>query len=278
MTGEFRADRLREHLARTPFAQRIVVLAETGSTNDAMRERAANGAEAGTIVVADRQTSGRGRHGRTWHSPPGLGLYLSMLFRPASPAEQATRWTLAAAVAACEACRRTGAQVAIEWPNDLVAPDGRKLGGILAELRSGPGGGGRELILGLGLNVVHRELDFPPELRALATSLARAGAPMPERERLAADFVLSMSALGERLDAGDWETVRARWHALAVGAFGRRVRVLRGGGSAPEGRHFEGITDGIDGSGALLVALCGGGVETVHLSDSVERWEARPCC
>ena len=112
---------------------RIVVLTTVSSTNDEMRRLAERGAKDGTVVIAGEQTAGRGRRGSRWHSAPGLGLYLSALFRPGGRSEQLTRWTLAASVAAVEACREAGAsEVCIDWPNDLTWR-GKKLAGILTQ-------------------------------------------------------------------------------------------------------------------------------------------------
>ena len=127
------ADGIREMLRGEPFVRQLIVEERVGSTNDRIRELAATGAEEGTVVIAESQSRGRGRLGRSWLSRPGLGLYLSVLFRPRAPIPELTRWTLAAAVAACAACRQVGGcKVEIDWPNDLVH-DGRKLGGLLAD-------------------------------------------------------------------------------------------------------------------------------------------------
>lgn len=127
---------------RGAFGARVVRLAQTPSTNDVATRLAADGAPEGTVVVADEQTRGRGRLGRAWHSPPGSGLYLSVVFRPtdgmpdeAAGAAVARLLTLAAGVAAAEAVRgATGLAVELKWPNDLViGRPRRKLAGLLAE-------------------------------------------------------------------------------------------------------------------------------------------------
>jgi BirA family biotin operon repressor/biotin-[acetyl-CoA-carboxylase] ligase len=228
------------------------------STNDELRRLAERGAVDRSVVVAGEQSAGRGRLGRTWHSPPGSGLYLSVLFRWVRDGPRATRWTLGGAVAACLACRReSGCAVEIDWPNDLVF-GGRKLGGILAELR-----GGSELILGAGINVTLAEQELPRELAPRATSLAIAsGRIMLERERLAAEYLRELGRVAGRLRGGRWSEVARAWLELAPGARDRRVRVL-----SPT--PLAGTTAGIDEGGALLVELEDGTTRAVRMVDAV---------
>ncbi len=146
----------------------LVRLASCISTNDEAKRLARQGAPGGTAVVADAQTAGRGTRGRSWHSPPGLGLYLSIILRP--PIHDLAGLPLRAAVAVRDAVRDAAGVVAeVEPPNDLVF-GGRKLGGILCE--SAIEGGNVEFaIVGVGLNVGHGPGDFPPELAGTAVSL-----------------------------------------------------------------------------------------------------------
>lgn len=154
------------------IGREIVRLAEASSTNDVAARLAADGAPEGTVVVAGRQLSGRGRQGRPWHSPPGANLYFSIVLRPERPLREwpELSWALAAAVAV--ACRDAGAAgVALKHPNDVVV-DGRKLAGILLETRTGPEPRAA-LIAGVGLNVNLDPATLPDDLRGRATSLAR---------------------------------------------------------------------------------------------------------
>ena len=141
------------------------------STNDVAREMALRGAPEGTAVVADEQTAGRGTKGRSWHSPRGKGLYVSLVLRPA--AAEITLLPLAAGLAAREAVERShGLSARLRWPNDILW-EGKKLGGILCE--SGFLGNRPEyVILGVGLNVDHDLDDFPEDIRALAVSVRMA--------------------------------------------------------------------------------------------------------
>jgi BirA family biotin operon repressor/biotin-[acetyl-CoA-carboxylase] ligase len=153
-----------------------------------------------------------------------------------------------------------GCRIEIEWPNDLLF-QGRKLGGILAEMRSA-GCSPRDLIIGLGLNVHHMEDDFPPELRSIATSLRLArGGGEPDGELLAAKYISSLGELSGRLERGEWDGIAAEWQRLAPGCKGRAVRV------DPEG--FEGRTCGIDAEGGLLVRNGEGVTIAVRMAEAV---------
>ncbi len=231
-----------------------------------MRELAAQGASEGTVVVADEQTAGRGRLSRVWESPAGLGLYLSVLVRPSAGLETIGRWTLAASVAACAACRAaTGAAVEIKWPNDIIWR-GSKIGGVLAELRS-TGGRPHDLVLGLGVNVFHRRDDLPELLSGSATSLhlIAPGIGM-EREEIAARYLAEFARLARQLHAGDWPSVAAAWERLARGARKTRVRVVEDA-TAPV--SFEGVTDGLGLDGSLLVRDTEGDIRAVRMADAV---------
>jgi BirA family biotin operon repressor/biotin-[acetyl-CoA-carboxylase] ligase len=259
--------RIRNRLRGNRFVSRLVVLQSTDSTNDEVRRLAAAGARAGTAVVADRQTAGRGRRGRSWHSAPGLGLYVSVLLRPRQEVRQLTRWTLAAAVAACEACRElVGRPVQIEWPNDLIWEQ-KKLGGLLIETRS-QGSAGAEVVVGLGVNVAHQSSDFPRGIRGRATSLVLAAAgSAPSRERLAAAYLSGLGRVAAELEADGWDAIAGRWEALAHGPRGRRVHVDNVGGE--KRRAGPGVTDGLAPDGALRVRLDRGGTIAVRMSDAV---------
>ena len=139
------------------------------STNDLAKALAVQGAPEGTVVVAEAQTSGRGRLGREWDSPPGVGLYVSLVLRPMLPPMELPQITLTTAVAVVRAVRRVaGLAPGIKWPNDLLL-NGKKLGGILTEMET-ESDRIRHVVVGLGLNV--NNPGFPPELAATATSLA----------------------------------------------------------------------------------------------------------
>lgn len=254
-------------IERVPLVTRVVRLDRTGSTNEALRRLAAAGAPPGTVVLARAQDAGRGRLGRSWHSPPGLGLYLSILLRPRRPASEAPRWALAAAAAGCEALEDLGLPgVEVKWPNDLLS-GGRKVAGFLAEMRTLPGS--TELVLGAGFNVAHREEDFPPELRAVATSIAleRNGAA-PDVEAVGEAFLERLRSFEPDLARGRFDEVAARWAARAPRASGATVRVTLGGES------FDATTRGLAADGGLVVERRDGRRATLHSGDSGLDWGA----
>ena len=262
--------RLRGLLDGIPLVVRLEVHDCLGSTNDEARRLAEGGAPEGTVVVADAQSEGRGRLGRRWHSPPAAGIYVSTLFRPPTPAREATRWTLGAAIAACDACRGSGApSVGIRWPNDLLA-GGRKVAGILAEAKIA-GGSRSELVIGAGFNVNQQADEFPASIAGRATSLRiLAGGGMLERESIVAGYLERLGEIARRLGRGDWAGVAAEWERRAAGARGAAVRIDRG-----EGRpEIDGITRGLGERGELLVERDDGERIEVHMAESVRYLEA----
>jgi len=231
---------------------------ELGSTNDRAKELAAEGAEHGTVVLAETQTAGRGRRGRSWVSPPRKNLYFSVVLRPDLAPARAAELTLVTSVAICEALRQAGVEAGIKWPNDLFA-SGKKLGGILTELAADPDRV-QWVVVGVGVNVNARREDFPPELADLATSIAlERGEPAPRALFAAA----CLTALEEWLDLHEergFPAVLDAWRDRNV-TLGKRV-VVR----ADEGEH-EGIAEDLDAGGALLVRLADGTVRRFMAGD-----------
>jgi len=243
------------------LVRRVVRLDTTGSTNDDARRLAQEGAPEGTVVIARSQSAGRGRLGRSWHSPDGSGLYLSIVLRPREPLDRVGRYALVAALAALDACRAAGAAAArVKWPNDVLV-EGRKVAGILAELRAGSGAA--ELVLGFGVNVGTPPTGYPPDL-APATSLSAAVGRTVGVDDTAAALLASLDGWIACLRRGGWEEVREAFVRYAPGVEGARV-TLRGGAT--------GITRGLDATGALLVETAQGDVP-VHAGESLASWEA----
>ncbi|HEX6589244.1 MAG TPA: biotin--[acetyl-CoA-carboxylase] ligase [Longimicrobiales bacterium] len=225
--------------------------AECASTNDVARALAADGAAHGTVVVADHQSAGRGRHGRAWADRPGASLLLSMVLRPARDADPAAASALPLLVglAAARALRAaTALDVKLEWPNDLVVDD-RKVGGILCE--SALGGGRLDFVVaGLGINVAALPADLDPATRARAASVADLlGAGAPSRAPLAGEIVRRLVALAADapLEGADLDQLRTL-DSLA----GRPVRF---------GAGREGIARGILPDGALAVEADGATIQ-----------------
>ena len=186
--------------------------ARIDSTNRYLLAEAALGCRRGVVAVADEQTAGRGRHGRTWTAAPGAALLVSVLLRPDLPPERLHLVTLAAAVAAADAVRAVGGfDARVKWPNDLVVDD-RKLAGILAEAD-----GAGAVVVGMGLNV--RADAFPPELADLATACDLHAARPVDRGDLLVAWLLALDA---HLDALDGVVAAAAERSATLG---RRVRV-----------------------------------------------------
>lgn len=227
---------------------RVEVVAETGSTNADAAAATRDGAAEGLVVVAEAQTAGRGRLGRSWQSPPRAGLALSVLLRPAV---DVARWgwlPLLAGVALAEAVRETtGLEPSLKWPNDLLL-GGRKCAGLLAEVPV-PGA----VVVGIGLNVTLREDELPVTPTGLpATSLLLAGASAVDRT----DLVIALLArLGAHYAAwqeawGDPDKSGLRDAYLRMcGTLGRRVSVLLPGGDA----DLTGEAVTVDAEGRLVV-------------------------
>lgn len=248
---------IREAAGPSRFPAALRTLDRVGSTNDALRAWAAEdpAPPEGATVVADSQSAGRGRRGAAWHSPPGAGLYLSVLLRPAVPAAEWPRWTIAAGLAAAEACAEAGVQAELKWPNDLLAA-GRKLAGILVEAR------GADLVVGLGLNVrAPGAKGAPPGLAGRAVALGDLGAPAAfGRAHAAGRFLARLADADARLRAGDWAGLRAAWEARAPRIRGARVRLATGEAAT---------TDGLDDDGALRVRRANGAPVRVLQVDGV---------
>ena len=217
------------------------------------------GAADGTVVVADRQTAGRGRLGRSFQSPGGQGIYLTALLRPDLPPERLSPVTAMAGVAVCRAVERLcGVSPGLKWPNDPVL-DGKKLCGILTELSlEGETARVQELVLGIGINVSQRPEDFTPEVREIATSLVQALGHAVSRPALAAEIIREVDRLCAALAAGETGPYLAEYRRRCVN-LGRTVRLLRpdGGGETAEALD-------IDEEFGLVVRRPDGAVKTVR--------------
>lgn len=168
------------------------------STNTEAKRRALQGAMEGLVILSEEQTGGRGRAGRSFHSPPGCGLYLSVLLRPKLPPQDVVNFTAWAAVAVCDGIEAVcGIRPKIKWTNDIVL-NGKKLCGILTELGVESESGLLEyLVVGIGINVNHRPEDFPEELQSVATSLFQELGQTVRRSELAKEILLALDRMYE---------------------------------------------------------------------------------
>jgi BirA family biotin operon repressor/biotin-[acetyl-CoA-carboxylase] ligase len=221
-----------------------------GSTNDVAMSHASEG----VVVIADEQTAGRGRRGHSWFSPPGSGLYVSVVLAPArartDPQRAMKLLTLAAGVGIADGIHAaTGLATSLKWPNDVYVAQ-RKLAGILAE---GSGHPGSLVVVGYGINVAPAA--YPPELRDRATSLeSELGRPI-DRFLVLAETLAAVASRYHDLLEGRFDAILDAWRGRARGASGARVSWTQASG------QLTGVTAGIDGEGALLV----------RVSDGVER-------
>ncbi|HNQ89537.1 MAG TPA: biotin--[acetyl-CoA-carboxylase] ligase [Verrucomicrobiota bacterium] len=277
------ADDLLSRLGPTRVVGRTLqVFQKTTSTNDVIERMARDGVPEGAVVFAESQTRGRGRLGRGWSSPPGQGLWFSVLLRPELRPLEATQLTVAAATASARAIRDfTGLPVGVKWPNDLLLRN-HKVAGILTELSAEPDRI-RYLVLGIGVNVNQGASDFPADLRPRAISLRQAlsaSAPGGERrrraavaggERPAAARPLDRSALAvlllreldrdyARILSGRFEAVAEEWAAFCT-TLGRAVTIAIGP------RLVRGRAESLDRDGALLVRTEHGLLERISGGD-----------
>ena len=240
-----------------PWQQHIHWMESTESTNTLAKTLAAEGAPHGTVVIADRQTGGRGRLGRSFFSPAGKGIYMSLILRPQCPPHKLLHLTCAAAVAACDAIERvTQLRPGIKWTNDLILNE-KKLGGILTELSFSPGNEDNyAAIIGIGINCSQIPADFDPSIRHIATSLSIAGRENLSRAKLCAALIQALQEMDASL-LDDKAGILSRYRQNCI-TIGKDVCVVRG----DEVRHGHALD--IDDAGALLVSFPDGHTEAVN--------------
>jgi BirA family biotin operon repressor/biotin-[acetyl-CoA-carboxylase] ligase len=224
------------------IGHRIELHDRIGSTNDRARALLAEPDGEGVAVVAEEQLDGRGRRGRTWTSPPGVNLLVSIGLRPNLAARDAWQLGQAVALGARSTCA-TAASVDLKWPNDIITADGRKVGGVLVETAVDDERLS-EAVVGIGLNVNWRTADMPAELAGTATSLAElAGAPL-DRARLLGRLLEELERELSAVEAGEAPLDRYR---AACRTLGSTVEVDAGG------RTLRGVATELDATGALVI-------------------------
>lgn len=239
---------LSQHLGTRVVGRRILVHAEVASTNVVASELADQGEPEGTVVVAETQTAGRGRMGRSWVSAPHVGLWTSILLRPPMHTGEATLLSQVAALSLAEAVAEMDSRLAprIKWPNDLMLT-GKKVAGILVEAKA-EGERIDYAVVGIGLNCNHALTDFPPSLQASATSLALAVGKPVSRVHVAQALYRHLDTWYLRLIEGVHEPILSRISALSE-TVGKSVRVETGSGL------YEAFAEGINRDGSLRVRL-----------------------
>ena len=212
--------------AEYPWTDRFHYFDTIDSTNNYLKKLAAEGAPHGTVAVANCQTGGKGRLGRSFQSPGGVGVYLSILLRPECPPEELMHLTCAVGVAMCDAVEQAaGIRPGIKWINDLVCGK-QKIAGILAELGMGPDGNVSYAVVGIGINCCQTLQDFPEELRGRAASLAMVTGQPIDRARVAAAMMAELAKMDETLFTGK-EAMLQRYRADCI-TLGQQISLVRG--------------------------------------------------
>ncbi len=245
---------IRAHLGDCPW--RVYLFSEVDSTNTMLKNLCREGAPAGTVLVADRQTGGRGRLGRSFQSPGGVGVYFSALIRPDCTAQELMHLTCAVAVAMCDAVENAyGFRPGIKWTNDLVVGK-RKLGGILTELVLDPKTC-RVLgaVIGVGINCNQLEADFDESIRPIATSARMVTGDKTDRNILIAEMVRSLERMEKTL-LSSRASMLAQYRRDCI-TLGQHVSILRGEDIC----HADALD--IDAEGGLIVRYENGEIGTV---------------
>lgn len=253
-------DEVRHMLSATRIGRQLVCLPETASTNADAFRLAEEGAEEGTVVMADAQSGGKGRRGRVWESPAGVNLYCSVVLRPAIMPHEAPQLTFLSAVAVARAIESTTAlKPEIKWPNDVLIK-GRKVAGLLNEM-SAETDGINFVILGIGVNLNMTAAQFPGDVRTPATSLLLEQGRPVNRVQFAVAMLGELDCLYADFLRHGFGPVRDEWQQRC-NADGREVVVSEGGVDT-----VRGMFQGIDGDGALLVRFPDGMVERILSGD-----------
>lgn len=214
MTSDLDGRRIEQALERDGVAlgRPLSIVDVTGSTNDDAKAAAHRGIASGAAFVADTQTAGRGRLGRTWHSPAGENLYVSFVLRPDRPDRTVPFVTLAAGLATADAIAPLiDCAVQLKWPNDVLVSN-RKIAGVLCESAVSPER--TFVVVGIGLNV--RTTAFPPDLAPTSTSLALAGAKMLDRSTVLVSLAAALSNRMDLLARGESERILRDFSARAL--------------------------------------------------------------
>ena len=240
-----------------PWQNQIYWFDTIDSTNTRAKEMAAQGAAHGTVLIAGHQTAGRGRLGRSFQSPAGLGVYMSVILRPHCPPEKLMHLTCAAAVAMCDAVEQAaGIRPGIKWTNDLVLGN-RKIAGILTEMALDAKTGLVDYaVVGIGINCRQQPQDFPEEIRGFAGSLSMALGRNIDTATVAAAMIDALHTMSRDLFS-PIAILMDRYRADCI-TVGRDISLLRGDSL----RHGHAI--GVDDLGALLVRFPDGHVEAVN--------------
>jgi len=233
------------------------LLKEVVSTNTLGMDLARNSAPDGTVIVAEKQSGGKGRLGRTWISPKG-NIHLSVILRPLIPARIAPLITLMGAVAVAAAIRKLlGLDAGIKWPNDIII-SGKKAGGLLTEM-SAEADRVHHVVLGIGLDVNMDPMVLPSDVRARSTTLAKEAGRRIDRSLLVREIILELDRRYQ-LFLADRAGVLTAWEGLNI-TLGKQVAV------SGAGESLTGVAQGIDDEGRLIIRLQDGSLRAVSAGD-----------
>ena len=238
--------------------KKIIYYKQLDSTNTEIMRLSAQGAVHGTVAVADVQTAGRGRRGRSWESPGGENIYMSMLLRPDCRQDKAPMLTIVMAYSVAQVIRELGfSDVQIKWPNDLVL-SGKKVCGILTEMRLN-GSEIDHVVVGVGINV--NTSAFPSELDEKATSLYLESGRQFNRESMVEKIVANFEeAYQQFVKVQNLSFLREAYNDMLVNA-GKEVRVLQ------PGNEYTAYAQGINASGELLVKTLSGEEKAIYAGE-----------
>lgn len=232
-------------LKTSKLGHQLRIIARTESTQNDAAVWALEGAEDGAVIIAEEQTGGRGRQGKSFHSPAGKGIWMSLILRPQIPLQFTPQLTLLSAVALCRAMKRMSeVDLGIKWPNDILYED-KKVCGILTE-SSAEDERLVHVIAGVGISVNLEEHDYPEELRSKVTSLKIASGKEIDRASLVAECLFELEQLYKLYVEQGFAPIRTLWEAQSV-TIGRSLSV-----TTPNG-IVSGVAQGLDDSGALIV-------------------------
>jgi BirA family biotin operon repressor/biotin-[acetyl-CoA-carboxylase] ligase len=252
-------DEIHEDLKTKVMGRDVVFFDETDSTNIRAKDLAENGAVEGTLVIAESQSKGRGRKGRSWHTDKGEGIFLSLILRPKLTPSEVAIITLMTAVAMVEALKQvTDALPRIKWPNDLLI-NGKKICGILTEL-STEMDAVNYIIVGLGININSKKENFPEEIKDIATSLHMETGEEYSRKDITKRFLESFEKYYNILNKRGFETILTAWKKNSD-TIGRDVEI------DIFDRQITGVVEDIESSGVLRVSTDDGRIERIISGD-----------
>lgn len=238
---------------------REILFFETVSSTNTVALELAEKATEGTVVLADSQDKGRGRLGRTWISPSGVNIYMSIILRPQIKPKDGSLITIMSAVACAEAIRNvTGVKITTKWPNDLMI-NNKKVGGILTELKTQQ----QKItsaIVGIGINVNIDVREFPEEMKQTATSLKNEAGVSYSREPIVAEILNEMDRWYKTLTTLEKEAILQAWKNL-TSTLGRKVMII-----TPQ-ETLTGTAEAIDNEGMLIVRLPSGKSKRINSGD-----------